>query len=145
MKILSELFQLGLAVALNTLIGIFNNMECGEKFSWKKLKHGLCRAVLFVVSLIGVVYIAEESKLLNDSAITPEGILQAGILFYTSKVLLALKTMLLPNNVNGLEQKENLYSEEDLEVVLDAESAEEFTAEDFEEFEVRGSRINNVN
>lgn len=89
--------MLGLAILLNTLIGLFNNIAIRRfQFRWSILLTGLGRAALFVVCIFGLAFIMDHVDVIADE-ISPEILLQTGTLYYAGKVFIALKDMILPN------------------------------------------------
>ena len=86
--------RLFVAVILNTLLGMYNNIGIRKMhFSFKILFKGLLKASLFCICLIGLSYIL-EAYADSYTSVTPENLLETGTLYYAGKIALSLKDML---------------------------------------------------
>lgn len=101
------LFLLAIAVVLNTLFGLFNNILLnGQTFSPTQLRNGLIKAALFCLGVIGISYIFTVIQI-PVSVLTPKAIMETAILYYTAKVTLQMKDTILPKGESLSDIKED--------------------------------------
>ena len=105
--ILNYLPVLGVAIAVNIVLGLYNNIEnLKETFDWRKLVKGVIKAGCVAVAFIGLAYCFDATGTVIDVGvfdITPELIMTSSIVLYVGKGLQNLVGILGINTGNKTE------------------------------------------
>ena len=96
--ILKYLPVLGIAIAINIVLGLYNNIENeNQNFDWHKLLFGLIKALCVSIAFIGLAYGFDVTGTTIDLGvfdINPEVIMTSAIILYLGKDLQNLTTIL---------------------------------------------------
>ena len=100
--ILTYLPVLGIAIAVNVVLGLYNNISnIKECFDWKKLLNGVIKAACISAAFIGLAYCFDATGTVIDVGvfdITPELIMTSAIILYVAKGLKNLASILGVNS-----------------------------------------------
>ena len=87
--ILTYLPVLGAAIAVNIILGLYNNIEnIKEVFDWTKLLKGVAKAVCVSLAFLGLAYAFDATKTVVDVGvfeINPDVIMTSAIALYIGK------------------------------------------------------------
>lgn len=89
--ILNYLPVLGIAIAVNIVLGLYNNISnIKQTFDWRKLLSGLAKAGCISIAFIGLAYCFDATNTSIDVGvfdINPELIMTSAIVLYVAKGL----------------------------------------------------------
>lgn len=89
--ILTYLPVLGVAIAVNIVLGLYNNISnIKECFDWRKLLSGVIKATCISAAFIGLAYCFDATGTVIDVGVfdvTPELIMTSAIVLYVAKGL----------------------------------------------------------
>lgn len=91
---------LAIAIAINVLLGLYNNVSIDKcNFDWKILVNGIIKAAIIAFSFMGIAY-AFDSTDLSTIGITPDLIMNSAIILYMTKAVQNLIKILGITNIN---------------------------------------------
>lgn len=93
-EIITVMPVLGIAMLINIALGTYYSIGVKTlEFDYKKLLNGVFKAMLIGVSFLGIAYCFDSTDL-SSIGITPEFVINSGVILYTSKDLTALGKIL---------------------------------------------------
>ena len=96
--ILAYLPVLGAVIAVNIVLGIYNNIEnIKECFDWRKLVKGVIKAACVSLAFVGLAYVFDATGTVIDTGvfeINPDVIMISAIVLYTGKAIQNLISIL---------------------------------------------------
>ena len=96
--ILQYLPVLGTTIAVNIILGVYNNIEnIKENFDWRKLVRGIIKAACIALAFIGLAYIFDATDAVIDAGVfevNPEMIMTSAIILYAGKAIQNLMSIL---------------------------------------------------
>lgn len=91
---------LAIAIAINVLLGLYNNISIDKcDFDWKVLVNGVIKAAIVAASFMGIAY-AFDSTDLSAIGVTPDLIMNSAIILYMGKAVQNLIKILGVTNIN---------------------------------------------
>ena len=98
---------LGVVIAVNIVLGIYNNIEnVKQNFDWKKLVTGIIKAGCITIAFIGLAYCFDATKTTIDTGVfevNPDVIMTSAIVLYAGKAIQNLVGILGINTGNKTE------------------------------------------
>lgn len=91
---------LAIAIAINVLLGLYNNISIDKcNFDWKILANGIIKAAIIACAFMGIAY-AFDSTDLSTIGVTPDLIMNSAIILYMTKAVQNLIKILGITNIN---------------------------------------------
>lgn len=91
---------LAIAIAINVLLGLYNNISIDKcNFDWKVLVNGIIKAAIIACAFMGIAY-AFDSTDLSTIGVTPDLIMNSAIILYMTKAVQNLIKILGITNIN---------------------------------------------
>ena len=85
--VMSSMIALIIAAIVNILMGIYNNVSVENcKFDFHKLLNGIIKAIIIIVSFIGIAYCFDVTDL-SSIGVTPDLVVNAAIVLYVGKAM----------------------------------------------------------
>lgn len=85
--VMSSMIALIIAAIVNILMGIYNNVSVENcKFDFRKLLNGIIKAIIIIVSFIGIAYCFDVTDL-SSIGVTPDLVVNAAIVLYVGKAM----------------------------------------------------------
>ena len=91
---------LAIAIAINVLLGLYNNISIDKcNFDWKILANGIIKAAIIACAFMCIAY-AFDSTDLSTIGVTPDLIMNSAIILYMTKAVQNLIKILGITNIN---------------------------------------------
>ena len=89
--ILQYLPVLGVTIAVNIILGVYNNIEnIKENFDWRKLVKGIIKSACVALAFLGLAYVFDATGTIIDTGVfevNPEMIMTSAIILYAGKAI----------------------------------------------------------
>ena len=85
--VMASMVALVIAAIVNILMGVYNNVNVENcKFDFHKLLNGIIKAIVIIVSFVGIAYCFDVTDL-SSIGVTPDLVVNAAIVLYIGKAL----------------------------------------------------------